>query len=112
MVYKKLYYSRNQKRFNNGLNGIFWEIRQPFLRVFKKSVITLVNEKTKKLYGISKNVSFLYLHIGLIPQFFLRRSHVMLLELCLCVEIFKTSILKAKSHFTLMALPEHFLSHL
>jgi hypothetical protein len=44
MVYKKLYYSRNQKRFNNGLNGIFGEIRQPFLRVFKKSVIILVNE--------------------------------------------------------------------
>jgi hypothetical protein len=32
----------------------------------------------------------------------------MLLELCLCVVIFKTSILKAQSNFTLMALPEHF----
>jgi len=36
---------------------------------------------------------------------------MMLLELCLCVVIFKTSILKAQSHFTLMALPEHFLCH-
>ena len=35
----------------------------------------------------------------------------MFLELCLCVVIFKTSILKAKSQFTLMALPEHFLCH-
>jgi hypothetical protein len=26
--YKKIYYSKNQKSFNNGLNGIFWEIRQ------------------------------------------------------------------------------------
>ena len=32
----------------------------------------------------------------------------MLLELCLCVVIFKTGILNAQSHFTLMALPEHF----
>jgi len=44
MVYKKLYYSMKQKRFNNGLNGIIWEIRQPYQRVFKKSVIILVNE--------------------------------------------------------------------
>jgi len=36
---------------------------------------------------------------------------MMLLELCLCVVIFKTSILKAQSHFTLTALPEHFLCH-
>ena len=35
----------------------------------------------------------------------------MLLELCLCVVIFKTSILKAQSHFTLTALPEHFFCH-
>ena len=62
----------------------------------------------QKNLGICKNLSFLYLHIGLIPQFFLRRSHVMLLELCLCVVIFKTTILKAQSHFTLTALPEHF----
>ena len=33
---------------------------------------------------------------------------MMLLELCLCVVIFKTSILNAKSHFTLTAFPEHF----
>ena len=36
---------------------------------------------------------FFYLHIGLIPQVFLGRSHVMLLELCLCVVIFKTCFL-------------------
>ena len=35
----------------------------------------------------------------------------MLLELCLCVVIFKTSILKAQSHFALTALPEHFFCH-
>jgi len=35
----------------------------------------------------------------------------MLLELCLFVVIFKTSILRAKSHFTHMALPEHFFCH-
>ena len=35
----------------------------------------------------------------------------MLLELCLCVVIFKTSILKAQSHFTLMPLPQHFFCH-
>jgi len=40
-----------------------------------------------------KNFSFFYLHIGLIFQVFLRRSHVMLLELCLCVVIFKTFFL-------------------
>jgi hypothetical protein len=34
-----------------------------------------------------------------------------MLELCLCVVIFKTSILKAQSHFTLMALPEHYFCH-
>jgi len=55
--------------------------------------------------------SFLYLHIGLIPQFFSRRSHVMLLELILCEVILKTSILNAKSHFTLTALPEHTFGH-
>jgi len=60
------------------------------------------------VYGLCKNVSFLYLHIGFIPQFFLTRSHVMLLELRLCEVIFKTSILKAQSHFTLTAFPEHF----
>ena len=43
---------------------------------------------------------FFYLHIGLIPQVFLRRSHVMLLELCLCVVIFKTYFFKAQSLFT------------
>ena len=36
---------------------------------------------------------------------------MMLLELCLCVVIFKTSILNAKSHFTLTAFPEHFFCH-
>ena len=41
-----------------------------------------------------KNFSFLYLHIGLIPQFFLRRSHVTLLELCLCVVIKKQLFLR------------------
>ena len=35
----------------------------------------------------------------------------MLLELCLCVVIFKTSILKAQSHFTLTALPENLSSN-
>jgi hypothetical protein len=35
----------------------------------------------------------------------------MLLELCLCVVIFKTCVLNAQSHFTLMALHEHFLCH-
>ena len=33
----------------------------------------------------------------------------MLLELCLCVVIFKTCVLNAQSHFTLTALHEHFL---
>ena len=35
----------------------------------------------------------------------------MLLELCLCVVIFKTTILQAQSHITLTALPEHFFCH-
>jgi len=35
----------------------------------------------------------------------------MLLELCLCVVIFKTCFFNAHSHFTLMALHEHFLCH-
>ena len=35
----------------------------------------------------------------------------MLLQLCLCVVIFKTTILKAQSHITLTALPEHFFCH-
>jgi len=34
-----------------------------------------------------------------------------MLELYLCVVIFETSILKAQSHFTLTALPEHFFCH-
>ena len=63
--------------------------------------------RQKNLWNMQK-FQFLYLHIGLIPQFFLRRSHVMLLDLCLCVVNFKTTILKAQSHFTLTALPEHF----
>jgi len=45
---QKLYYSRNQKRFNNGLNGFFFvgggNKTEQFLHVFKKSVIILVNE--------------------------------------------------------------------
>jgi len=35
----------------------------------------------------------------------------MLLELCLCVVIFKTVILNAQSHFKLMALPENVFCH-
>ena len=35
----------------------------------------------------------------------------MLLELCLCVVIFKTTIIKAQSHIPLTALPEHFFCH-
>jgi hypothetical protein len=35
----------------------------------------------------------------------------MLLELCLCVVIFKTCFFKAQSHFTLKALREHLLCH-
>ena len=46
------------------------------------------------------SVSFTYVHIGLIPQVFLRRSHVMLLEMCLCVVIFKTCFFNAQPHFT------------
>jgi len=45
MVYKKLHYFRNQKKFNNGLNGIFLEIRDSHICVvFKKAVIIFVNE--------------------------------------------------------------------
>jgi len=45
MVYKKLYYFRNPKRFNNGLNGIFCKIIDSHICVvFKKSVIIFVNE--------------------------------------------------------------------
>jgi hypothetical protein len=65
--------------------------------------------RQKKLCGICKTFSFLYLHIGLIPQFFLRRSHVLLLELCLCVVIFKTCVFNAEPHFTRTALHEHVL---
>ena len=82
--------------------------REPCLRVFKKSVIIFVNEYTKKFYGMCINFCFLYLHMSLIPQFFVRKSHVMLLELCLCVVIFKTGILNAQYHITLTALPELF----
>ena len=35
----------------------------------------------------------------------------MLLELCLCVVIFKTCFFNAQSHLTLTALHEHFLCH-
>ena len=35
----------------------------------------------------------------------------MLLELCLCVVIFKTCFFNAQSHFTFTALHEHFLCH-
>jgi len=35
----------------------------------------------------------------------------MLLELCLCVVVFKTSILYAQSNFTFTALPEDFPCH-
>jgi len=35
----------------------------------------------------------------------------MLLELCLCVVIFKTCFLNAQSHFTLTALHKHFRCH-
>jgi hypothetical protein len=34
-----------------------------------------------------------------------------MLELCLCVVIFKTCFLNAQSHFTLTALHKHFLCH-
>jgi hypothetical protein len=36
---------------------------------------------------------------------------MMLLERCLCVVILKICVLNAQSHFTLTALPEHFLCH-
>ena len=42
---------------------------------------------------------------------FLRRSRLMLLELCLSVVIFKTCFFNTQSQFTLMALHEHFLCH-
>ena len=67
--------------------------------------------RQKKFYGICKNVSLFSLHIGFSPQIFLRRSHLMLLEVCLCVVIFKTFFFKAQSHFTLTALHEHILCH-
>jgi len=35
----------------------------------------------------------------------------MLLELCLCVVIFKTCFFNAQSHLTLTALHKHFLCH-
>jgi len=35
----------------------------------------------------------------------------MLIELCLCVVIFKTCFFNAQPHFTLMAHHEHFLYH-
>jgi hypothetical protein len=34
-----------------------------------------------------------------------------MLELCICVVIFKTYFFNAQSHFTLMAFHEHFLCH-
>ena len=80
--------------------------------MFKKAGIILVRELTNKLYGICKNFSLFYLHIGLSSQVFLRRSHLMLLEVCLCMAIFKTCFFNAQSHFTLTALHEHFLSPL
>jgi hypothetical protein len=58
------------------------------------------------MYGICKYFSFLLTYW--LDSTVLRRSHVMLLELCLCVVIFKATILKAQSHFPLTALPEHF----
>jgi len=50
-------------------------------------------------------LQFLLLAYGLRPQVFLRRSHVMLLELCLCVVILKKKIFNASptshlQHFT------------
>jgi len=37
MFYTKLYYFRNQESFNNGLNGIFWEIKQSQICVFSRN---------------------------------------------------------------------------
>ena len=54
---------------------------------------------------------FLYLPIVLVPRFFVRKSHVMLFQLCICVVIFETNILKAQTHFTFTALPELVFSH-
>ena len=60
-----------------------------------------------------KNFCFLYLHISYMPQFFVRKSHLMLLELCLWVVIFKIGILNAQTHLTLTAHTEHiFLSQI
>jgi len=77
------------------------------LRLFKISVIILVNERTKNCMDYAKlSVSFIYILAWF--HSFWRRSHVML-ELCLYVVIFKTSILKSESHFTLTSFPEFFI---
>ena len=58
MVYKKLF----QEPKKDGLNSIFFlEIRQPFVRVFKKLVIILGNEQTKNEWNMQEFVSFTYI---------------------------------------------------
>jgi len=43
--FTKNFISGTKKRFNNGLNGIFLGNKsEPYLRVFKKSVLIFVNE--------------------------------------------------------------------
>jgi len=99
-----------KKIFSNGINDFFWEIRQRHFYVCQENSNKFSSE-TNKLYGVCKNFCFFYLHIGLSPQVFLRRSHLMLLEMYLCVVIFKMCFFNAQSHFTLTALLERFLCH-
>ena len=54
---------------------------------------------------------FLLLTYWLESPGFLTEVHLMLLELCLCMVIFKTCFLNTQSHFTLKALHEHFVCH-
>jgi len=53
-----------------------------------------------KLHGICKHFSFFYLHIGLSPHAFLRRSHPMLLQLCHQSIFLKHSPTSHLRHFT------------
>ena len=95
---------------NNGLNIISWEIRQKFLCVFKEAVIILVYEYMKKNYGICKNFSFFYLHIGLIPVFLKEVACDVVRTVSLCGNL-QNMFFNAQSHLTLTALHEHFLCH-
>ena len=83
---------------------------EPYLLVFKKSVIISLMNRQKIVWNMQK-FQFPLLTYELDSTVFRKEVARDVVRTALCVVIFKTGILNAQSHFTITALPEHFFCH-